>query len=47
MPPHNAKEVVVIRLEWDVDGAAVNSPFGEFCSRLTANVELLLVDGQD
>ncbi len=44
MPPYNAREVVVTRLEWDVDGVPVRSPVGEFGSRLTATVELPLVD---
>lgn len=47
LPPHNARQVVVTRLEWDVDGMPVRSPVGEFGSRLTAAVELLLLDGTE
>ena len=43
----NARQVVVTRLEWDVDGMPVRSPVGEFGSRLTAAVELLLLDGTE
>ena len=45
MQPLNAREVVVMRQEWDVDGVPVRSPVGEFGSCLTATVELMLVDG--
>lgn len=39
----NASEIAVVRLTWELDGSAVDSPIGEFGSRVTATVELLLV----
>lgn len=44
--PRDAEAIVLIRLEWEVNGVEVASPLGELGSQLTANLELLLVDGE-
>ena len=43
----NASRLVATGLQWSVDGEVIESPLGEFGSRLSATVEWLLVnDGQ-
>ena len=43
--PANVNELTVVRLAWEVDGMNVDSPIGEFGSRLTATVELVPGNG--
>ena len=45
MPLRNADEIVVIRLEWEINGLKVECPAGKFGSRLTADLDLLLAGG--
>ncbi len=42
---HNAPRVVISRIEWSVDDAIEDLPVGKYGSRVSADVEMLLVGG--
>jgi len=44
MRPHHAGEIVVTRSTWKVDDTPVESPAGKLASRLSVDLELLLVN---